>query len=71
MFASYLRACGIGYTIITVIFYLWYISAQAATNIWLSDWSNDPASPNGTQDIPLRDLRLTVYGGLGAAQGMS
>ncbi len=70
VFGSYFRACGIGYTIVTVIFYLWYISAQAATNIWLSEWSNDPASLNGTQDIPLRNLRLSVYGGLGGAQGI-
>ncbi len=45
------------------------MSSEVASNIWLSEWTNDPVSSNGTQDIPLRDLRLRVYGALGGAQG--
>ncbi len=45
------------------------MSSEVASNIWLSEWTNDPVSSNGTQDITLRDLRLGVYGALGGAQG--
>ena len=55
--------------LISIIFYVFYVATQIATNIWLSEWSNDQPEPDGTQDTGLRDLRLGVYGGLGAAQG--
>ena len=55
--------------VVSIIFYIVYVATQIATNIWLSEWSNDQPEPDGTQDIALRDLRLGVYGGLGAGQG--
>lgn len=43
--------------------------ASVGSNVWLAIWSDDPLPVNGTYDSDLRDLRLGVYGGLGAAQG--
>ena len=44
------------------------ISSEVVTNIWLSAWSDDPIL-NGTEGRAQTNLRLGVYGGLGAFQG--
>lgn len=67
---SYVQAGSYTFWVIAVVFYLFYLAAQVATNIWLSDWSNDKPSVNGTQDFKQRDLRLGVYGGLGGMQAL-
>ena len=46
-----------------------FVASQVGTNIWLSMWTQDVII-NGTQNRALTDLRLGVYGGLGAAQSM-
>ena len=61
---------GISYSIVTLVFCVWYMSAQVAANLWLSAWTNDSTALNGTQDIQLRDFRLMVYGALAGLQGM-
>eukprot|EP00914_Ancora_sagittata_P000414 GHVO01001132.1.p1 GENE.GHVO01001132.1~~GHVO01001132.1.p1 ORF type:complete len:558 (+),score=36.54 GHVO01001132.1:161-1834(+) len=53
-----------------MMWYFIYLATQTGSNIWLSVWSNDPPSVNGTQDTKLRDLRLGVYGGLGLLQAI-
>ena len=69
VFKSYFMSCGILYVSVGLAFYLVYLAAQTFTNIWLSEWSNDPPSANGSQDLGLRDLRLGVYGAMGGVQG--
>ncbi|KAG1674187.1 Multidrug resistance-associated protein 1 [Nymphon striatum] len=69
VYVAYLRRIGIpmGITIL-----LMWVAAQASSvgsNVWLSEWSNDPVNPDGTADAKLRDMRLGVYGALGVAQG--
>jgi hypothetical protein len=49
--------------------YLFLIGFSVGSNLWLSDWSNQPPAPDGRQNIATRDLYLGVYGGLGFAQG--
>ncbi len=71
VFVIYLKACSIFMTLLTLVFFVLYMASQAATNIWLSAWSNDQPLPDGSQDIALRDLRLGVYGALGGGQGDS
>jgi hypothetical protein len=44
--------------------------ASVGSNVWLALWSSDKPR-NGTQDIELRNMRLGVYGALGAAQGFT
>ena len=55
-------------TILIAISTLLIIASQCGKSIWLSMWSND-RPVNGTQDIPLRNLRLGVFGGLGIVEG--
>ncbi|GFV87311.1 putative LOC100569746 [Trichonephila clavipes] len=47
-----------------------YKAFEIGSNVWLSQWSSDPPLPDGTQDIPLRNLRMGVYGLIGLAQNM-
>jgi ABC-type multidrug transport system fused ATPase/permease subunit len=69
VFVSYLKACRFVPIVVALVWYVVYLAAQIATNVWLSLWSNDVPTNNGTtQDTALRDLRLGVYGGLGIAQ---
>jgi hypothetical protein len=44
--------------------------ASVGSNVWLALWSSDKPL-NGTQNIDLRNMRLGVYGALGAAQGLT
>ena len=44
--------------------------ASLGSNIWLALWSNDKPI-NGTQDIDQRNMRLSIYGLLGALQGLT
>ncbi|ELT99905.1 hypothetical protein CAPTEDRAFT_158862 [Capitella teleta] len=69
-FLSYFKAYGGCLFTSTMWWYLMYLATQTGSNIWLSMWSNDPPSANGTQDTQLRDLRLGVYGGLGLIQAI-
>ena len=56
-------------SVLTFLFYIIYVVAEIVTNIWLSEWSDDEPEPDGTQDIAMRNLRLGVFGVLGAGQG--
>jgi ATP-binding cassette subfamily C (CFTR/MRP) protein 1 len=40
---------------------------SVGTNLWLSEWSDDPASANP----PIRNLYLSVYGALGTASALT
>ncbi|XP_013404203.1 multidrug resistance-associated protein 1 [Lingula anatina] len=62
---SYIRASGLRTIILVTIGYIGFVSCLIGANIWLNLWSNDQVV-NGTQQ--LTDLRLGVYGGLGAGQ---
>ena len=71
VFRAWLSSCGVVPVTSTVMFYLLYIVAQIATNIWLSAWSSDVPASSGSQDVSQRNVRLGVYGGLGGVQGES
>ncbi|XP_013404197.1 multidrug resistance-associated protein 1 [Lingula anatina] len=62
---SYIRASGLRAILMVTIGYIGFVSCLIGANIWLNLWSNDQVV-NGTQQ--LTDLRLGVYGGLGAGQ---
>ena len=49
--------------------HLCYAATLIGNNIWLSEWTNDAVSLNGTVGRGLVSLRLGVYGGIAAAQG--
>ncbi|GIX76074.1 multidrug resistance-associated protein 1 [Caerostris extrusa] len=44
---------------------------EIGSNVWLSKWSSDEPLPDGTQDVPLRNLRLGIYGLIGLGQGLT
>ena len=66
---AYLRA--IRYPVAGAIFLSFVVThvLTAGANVWLSLWSNDVITNNGTQSPSDRDYRLGVYGALGIAQG--
>ncbi|XP_013389987.1 multidrug resistance-associated protein 1 [Lingula anatina] len=65
---AYVKAAGKLYTSCLLTCYSGYVVMLILTNIWLNIWTNDAAALNGTQSRELTDLRLGVYGGLGATQ---
>ncbi|GBN64865.1 hypothetical protein AVEN_45662-1 [Araneus ventricosus] len=44
-------------------------SFEIGSNVWLSQWSSDAPLPDGSQNIPLRNIRIGIYGLLGLGQG--
>ena len=65
---NYVKAGGLKAFTFTILSHTLFIAAQVITNIWLSNWTNDPIV-NGTRDDGMVDYRLAVYGGLGVLQG--
>ncbi|GFT87124.1 multidrug resistance-associated protein 1, partial [Nephila pilipes] len=43
---------------------------EIGSNVWLSKWSSDPPLPDGTQNKPLRNLRMGIYGLIGLGQSL-
>ena len=64
---EYIKAGSLQAFTVIIIGQLLYIAAQTATQIWLSEWSND--SMNDTMAISQEPYRLGVYGGLVFLQG--
>ncbi|XP_070185918.1 multidrug resistance-associated protein 1-like isoform X2 [Littorina saxatilis] len=72
VFSAYLKAVGAFLSFVIVLFYILYNAASIYSNVWLSEWSNDARRSNVTQDEAdsQRNMRLGVYGALGALQGV-
>ncbi|XP_048757959.2 multidrug resistance-associated protein 1-like isoform X1 [Ostrea edulis] len=78
VFWIYLKSVGAVLSSVTFMFMVLYNGASIYSNVWLSEWSNDPLiTRNGTNnsvikevDIPQRNLRLGVFGALGILQGI-
>ena len=74
MFFEYIRALGTLFTILWFIFFIGYQLFSVLSNIWLSEWTEDPVIANASiVDTPyytdVRNMYLGVYGGLGGLQG--
>lgn len=69
MFVTYIQSIGVPLTVTIIIFYIIYNGVGVYSNIWLSEWSEDPPAVNGTVDTTQRDMRLGVYGALSIVQG--
>ncbi|XP_034519018.1 canalicular multispecific organic anion transporter 1 [Ailuropoda melanoleuca] len=70
IYLKYLRA--IGWCSIFFIVFAYVINSVAyiGSNLWLSAWTNDSKTYNGSNyPASQRDLRIGVYGALGLAQG--
>ncbi|XP_076338372.1 multidrug-Resistance like Protein 1 isoform X1 [Tachypleus tridentatus] len=71
VYLTYFKSVGYLWVVAVVITYLAMQSFSVGSNIWLSAWSNDKPQEDGTQDTSQRNLRLGVYGTLGAGQGIA
>ncbi|CAN7994942.1 unnamed protein product, partial [Ixodes hexagonus] len=71
VYFAYFGAIGAAWLVPIVVMNLASQAFSLASNLWLTAWSNDPAMPDGSQDIGKRDLRLGVYGALGLGQGLT
>lgn len=65
VYIEYFKALGISGVVITVLSYTISHAFNIATNVWLSLWSNDAEDPTKINNTKLRNLRLSVYAGLG------
>ncbi len=73
---TYIKALGLIWSILLVLFFLLYQAASVMSNVWLSEWTEDPIlkndsiPTNSSTYVNKRDMYLGVYGGLGAMQGI-
>ncbi|CAG2107357.1 unnamed protein product, partial [Medioppia subpectinata] len=67
IYMRYFKALTWLWLVIVVIGMVGMQLASVGSNVWLAVWSNDKPI-NGTQDTDQRNMRLGVYGLLGAAQ---
>merc|ERR1739838_154817 len=68
VYKTYMEAIGGLLCIVIVLFVVLQNVALVASNIWLSDWSEDEIKADGTQDGTM--TRLGVYGALGLVQSI-
>ena len=66
---DYIKAGGLGYMSLLIIFFLVYIGGMLATSLWCSAWSDDPYDPSEA-GVKRTRLRLRLYGVFGAIQSM-
>ncbi|XP_067133640.1 multidrug resistance-associated protein 1-like [Centruroides vittatus] len=71
IYLYYFKSVGYVWMCSVVLGYVGLQGFTVGSNIWLSVWSNDKPTVNGTQDIKLRDLRLGVYGAFGIGEAFS
>ncbi|UYV60328.1 hypothetical protein LAZ67_1000843 [Cordylochernes scorpioides] len=70
VYLQYFRSMNFLFVFFIFLSYIGLQSFAVGSNFWLSDWSNDKVMPDGTQDVSLRNRRLTIYGILGLGQGL-
>ena len=69
MLRKFVEAGGVRTLCVLSVFLTLAILTQAATNIWLRLWSDDPVYENPEEARDLVNLRLGVYGSFGIVQG--
>ncbi|XP_054437323.1 ATP-binding cassette sub-family C member 2 isoform X2 [Pteronotus mesoamericanus] len=72
IYLKYLRAVGWCSFFFIILAYVINFVAFIGSNLWLSAWTNDSKTYNGTNyPASQRDMRVGVYGALGLVQGIS
>ena len=74
VFFSYIKALGYGLTVMLIVSFLLYQAASVMSNVWLSQWTEDPLLKNmSLVETPeynqKQGMYLGVYGALGGIQG--
>ena len=65
---AYVGAGGFWRLYLVIFFGLLRVASLVSTNIWLTNWSDDPVYQNATEQRAQTNLRLGVYGALGVFQ---
>ncbi|XP_055636687.1 multidrug resistance-associated protein 1-like isoform X2 [Toxorhynchites rutilus septentrionalis] len=68
VYMKYFRAIGWNLAFWSVLFTILNQASAIYSNIWLTDWSEDPSAAT---DSATRDMYLGIYGGLGGVQSIS
>lgn len=71
IYVKYLRQIGFQFTLPIIVTYIMYQGFEIGSNLWLSKWSEDKPLPNGLQNVPLRNKRITVYAIFGVIEAIS
>uniref|UniRef100_A0A8C6VN87 MRP2 protein n=1 Tax=Naja naja TaxID=35670 RepID=A0A8C6VN87_NAJNA len=67
-YLRYFRAVGWGLSISILLGYIGQAASFVGFNLWLSDWTNDALRyQNETYPVTQRDMRVGIYGTLGAS----
>lgn len=68
VYFDYMRSYGVWNCVWTIACYMLQTGFSLGSSLWLSAWSNDALDPDKALDPHVRDVRLGVYGGLGAGE---
>ncbi|CAL1286915.1 unnamed protein product [Larinioides sclopetarius] len=71
IFWTYFRYATLHLTFLFMLGFAVYKCFEIGSSVWLSQWSSDAPLPDGSQDVPLRNMRMGIYGLLGLGQGIS
>uniref|UniRef100_A0A8C6VQ71 ABC-type glutathione-S-conjugate transporter n=1 Tax=Naja naja TaxID=35670 RepID=A0A8C6VQ71_NAJNA len=70
-YLRYFRAVGWGLSISILLGYIGQAASFVGFNLWLSDWTNDALRyQNETYPVTQRDMRVGIYGTLGASNSI-
>ncbi|XP_055925768.1 multidrug resistance-associated protein 1-like [Argiope bruennichi] len=71
VFWTYFRYATLHLTFLFMLGFASFKCFEIGSNVWLSQWSSDEPLPDGSQNVPLRNMRMGIYGLLGFGQGLS
>ncbi|GBM27210.1 Multidrug resistance-associated protein 1 [Araneus ventricosus] len=71
IFWTYFRYATLHLTFLFMLGFAAFKCFEIGSNVWLSQWSSDEPLPDGSQNVPLRNMRMGIYGLLGLGQGIS
>ncbi|ETE66837.1 Canalicular multispecific organic anion transporter 1, partial [Ophiophagus hannah] len=69
-YLRYFRAIGWGLSICILIGNIGQAASFIGFNLWLSDWTNDALHYQNETDLVTRDMRVGIYGTLGASNSL-
>ncbi|KAF8788578.1 Multidrug resistance-associated protein 1 like protein [Argiope bruennichi] len=71
IFWTYFRYATLHLTFLFMLGFAAFKCFEIGSNVWLSQWSSDKPLLDGSQNVPLRNMRMGIYGLLGFGQGLS
>ncbi|XP_076117591.1 multidrug resistance-associated protein 1-like [Mytilus galloprovincialis] len=69
--AFYMSAIGVPLSVFIIIFNITFEILHRSSDVWISQWTSDNTTHiNGNVDTTQRNMRLSVYAGIGILQGV-